>query len=176
MKYITLLSVALLTACVIVPKQESTQITQQLDSKGNLISETRTESASVATDREIEITRRDCIASEESRYSGTEDATAIVAIAAINALRVSDPCAAGTNSNDVVIAANEQRTRQIGSVTGVLPVLGSAVAAAVVGKAAVESRDATVVTQPAPLVVNPEIVTTPAPEVVVIEPFVVPTP
>jgi len=173
MKYLIILTIALLQACVIVPKQEPTKITQQLDSTGRVMSETRVESASVASDREIELTRRNCMASESVRYGAVEDATAQVALAAIRALQDTDPCAPSTNSNDVTIAANEQRTQQVRTLTGVLPVLGGAAAAAVVGKAAVENRDATVVTQPEPLVVRPEVVEPAPPEVVVIEPFVV---
>ena len=175
MKYLIILTAAILQACVIIPKGEPTKVTQQLDSNGRVMSETRTESASVASDREIELTRRNCMAAEGVRLGAVQDATAQVALAAIRALQVSDPCAPSTNSNDVVIAANVQRTQQVGTLTGVLPVLGGAAAAAIIGKAAVENRDATVVTQPAPLIVEqpaPVLVEVPG-EVVVVEPFIV---
>lgn len=175
MKTIILILTAALTACVIVPKQEPTKVTQQLDSNGRVMSETRIESASVASDREIETTRRNCMSAESVRYGAVQDATAQVALEAIRALRPNDPCAPSTNSNDVTIAANEQRTQQVGKLTSVLPVLGGAAAAAIVGKAAVENRDATVVTQPSPLIVEqpePILVEVPS-EPVIVEPFIV---
>jgi len=173
MKYLIILTIAILQACVIIPKGEPTKITQQLDSSGRVMSETRVESASVASDREIELTRRNCMAAEGVRLGAVQDATAQVALAAIRALQISDPCAPSTNSNDVVISANVQRTQQVGTLTGVLPVIGGAAAAAIIGKAAVENRDATVVTQPAPLIVDPVVIEATPAEIIVVEPFVV---
>lgn len=175
MKYLIILTVALLQACVNVPKQEPTKITQQLDSSGRVMSETRVESASVASDREIELTRRNCMAAESVRYGAVQDATAQVALEAIRALRPTDPCAASTNSNDVTIAANEQRTQQVGTLAGIIPLAGGIAGGAYVGGEVAKNRDATVVTQPAPLVVEqPEPILVEVPgEPVVIEPFIV---
>lgn len=172
MKYITLLLATLLTACVVVPKQEPTTVTQQLDSQGNVMSETRTESAATSSDRNIELTRRECLAAQSANFANLDDDTAQVAIAAINALNPNDPCRASTNSNDVIIAANQERTKQTKVFSGGIPIIGGAYVAG----EAVQNRDANVVNQPAPLIVEqPEVrvITTPAPEVVVVEPFLV---
>lgn len=172
MKYFTLLTITFLTACVIVPKQEPSTVTTQLDSQGNVMSEVRTESAATSSDRNIELTRRECLAGQNANFASLDDDTAQVAVAAINALNPNDPCRASTNSNDVVIAANEQRTNQTRAFTGGIPLIGGAYVA---GKA-VGSRDATVVTQPAPLIVEQPaatVITTPSPEVIVVEPFLV---
>lgn len=169
MKYLILISIALLQACVAVPKQTASEVTQHLDSRGQVISETRVESAATASDRNIELTRRECLAAQSNNFQTLSGETAQVAIAAINALNPRDPCAASTNSNDVVISANQERTKQVGIFSKGIPILGGAYVAG----EAVQNRDATVVTQPAPLVVDPTVVTTPAPEVIVVEPFVV---
>ena len=128
--------------------------------------------SATASDRTIELTRRACLADQAANFQKLDSGTAQVAVAAIQALSDRDPCAASTNSNDVVVAANQERTKQINTLTSGIPIIGGAYVAG----EAVKNRDANVVNQPAPLIVEqPEVrvITTPAPEVVVVEPFLV---
>ena len=168
-KTIAIISTTLLVGCVNVPKQTGSTVEQRLDSQGRVLSETRTESAATASDRTIELTRRACLADQAANFQKLDSGTAQVAVAAIQALSDRDPCAASTNSNDVVVAANQERTKQINTLTSGIPIIGGAYVAG----EAVKNRDANVVNQPAPLIVDPTIVTTPAAEVVVVEPFIV---
>lgn len=165
----------MLSGCVNLPDQTQTEVEITRDSFGNVLSEIRREPASVVTDRNIELTIRECIAAENARYQDVTNATAQVALEAIRALRNHNPCDGSTNTNDVIISANNVRSEQLKSVVGTLPIIGGSAAAIAVGTSAVENRDATIVNQPDPLIISaPEpLIVRPEPPIIV-EPFIVP--